>query len=172
MPSYDEIFEELKDIYLKVFGDVFGVEVGEPENWTEAELKIFEELEKVGTNEEYILSRTPERAFKEMPTGSALGYEFVKVKGGPLIRAYVLRKDDTIEKIMYTGTMQLAPPIALEEIEKELKDCKIDEKLISEKIVGVWERLNIMLGMGSSALVADVTMRAGKASYENPIKTA
>lgn len=170
-PSYEDACEEIKDVWLKVLKDIFGIEVGKPESWTADEMKIFEELDKSGTAEENVLARSPDIAFKEISTGTALGYDFVKVPGGPLIRAYVLRKGDIIEKIIHTATIHMHPPTAFEEIEKELKGCKIDKKSISAKVDEVWKRLNVVLGMGSSALVADVIMKAGKASYENPIRT-
>ncbi|MCX8176205.1 MAG: hypothetical protein N3E48_03105, partial [Candidatus Bathyarchaeota archaeon] len=164
-PSRDDVVKDWIDITLKVVKDVFNIEVEHGE-FTEEEVMYAEEFYKIFSSEENLFSRSAEKRFSSFPEGTSLGKYSVKVTGGPLIRAYVLRKGDNIEDIMFTGTMHMYPADALEELEKELKGCKIDETLIKNKVNELFVRKNVIIGMGSAELVAETVIKACKESYK------
>jgi len=105
------------------------------------------------------------KIFSEIPERTSLGKFFVKVIGGPLIRVYVLRRGNLIEDLMFTGTMHMYPADALEELEKELKGCKIDEALIRSKVEKFFARRSVSTGLGSPELIAEAIIKACKESY-------
>jgi lipoate-protein ligase A len=164
-PSRDELVNDWIDITLEVIKTVFGVEA-EPGEFIEEEIKYAEDIYKMFSSEEWIFAKSAEKKFGTIPEGTSLGKHSVKVAGGPLIRAYVLRRGDTIEDIMFTGTLHMSPPEALEDAENELKGCKIDENLIRTKVEEVFTNKNVIMGLGSPSLVSDTVIQACKESYK------
>jgi hypothetical protein len=162
LPDKDQILKEQMDMILEAWRRAFGpieYEIGE---YTEGEEREGEAIYRFFTSEENIFARSPEKKFAEIPEGTSLGKHSEKVIGGPLIRAYVLRRGDMIEDVMLSGTVHLAPAETFEEIEKELKGCKMDESIIRERVEAAWKRLNAALGMGSASLVAETIVKACK----------
>jgi lipoate-protein ligase A len=163
----DELVKEWIGMSNEAWKRAFGVEVeSEPAEFTEKEMQYVEEFYKIFSSEESLLSRSAEKRFETIPEGTALGKHSVKVTGGPLIRAYVLRRGDTIEDMMFTGTCHMTPTEALEDLEKELKGCKIDENLITTKVEELFAKKNVFIGLGSASLVSDTVIQACKESYK------
>jgi len=67
---------------------------------------------------------------------------------------------------MFTGTMHMYPADALEELEKELKGCRIDETIIRNKVNELFTRKSVSIGLGSAELVAETIIKACKESYK------
>jgi hypothetical protein len=60
----------------------------------------------------------------------------------------------------------MTPTEALEDLEKELKGCKIDENLITTKVEELFAKKNVFIGLGSASLVSDTVIQACKESYK------
>lgn len=160
-PTRDELVREWIEITNEVWGRAFGVEVeSEPAEFTEKELQYVKEFYQMFSAEENLLSRSAEKRFETIPKGTTLGKYSTKVTGGPLLRAYVLKRGNTIEDVMFTGTLHMTPTDALEELEKELKECKVDEKLIRSKVEELFTKKNVHIGLGSASLIADTVIKA------------
>jgi hypothetical protein len=164
-PSRDELVNDWIEITLETLKRAFNIET-EPGEVTVKEREYTEEYYKTASLEQFIFASSAEKRFKTIPEGSALGKYSSKVSGGPLLRAYVLRRGDTIEDIMFTGTLQMAPSEALEDLGKELKGCKIDENLIRTKTEELFAKENVDIALGSASFVSDTIIQACKESYK------
>lgn len=165
IPSKEEFEREATDIWLDVLKRTFGIEV-EHEEVTDWELERIEERWKKATDEDWVLSKSPDIRFAKTPEGTTLGKSFVKISGGPLIRAAVLRRGDEIEDILFSGTCHITPADALETLEERLKGTKIDDSLIRAKTEKLFKERNVNLGMGSALTVADAVIKACQESYK------
>jgi lipoate-protein ligase A len=170
LEQIDEIRQDWIEITLETFKKAFGVEVEEGE-WEDIEFQYVKEFTNTFHAEQHIFARSAEKKFEEIPEGTSLGKAFLKISGGPLIRAYVLREGDTIKDLMFTGTLQMAPGDSLEKLEQELIGLKIDEKAIREKVQwmfklgGMYEG-GVQIGMLEEPQLVDIIMQACKQSYE------
>jgi len=63
-----------------------------------------------------------------------LGRAEYKVKGGKLIRVQLTAKDKKIKKIKITGDFFLHPEEVIEDIERTLEGCILDERNLSSLI--------------------------------------
>jgi len=149
---------------LETFKKAFGVEVEEGE-WTDIELQYVKEFTSMFHSEQHIFARSAEKKFEEIPPGTSLGRAFLKISGGLLIRAYVLREGDTIKDMMFTGTMQMTPADALEKLEQELIGQKIDEGIIKKKVHEMFES-GTQIGMLEKPQLVDIILQACKFSFE------
>ncbi len=170
LEQIDEIRQDWIEITLETFKKAFGIEVEEGE-WEDIEFQYVKEFTNMFHAEQHIFARSAEKKFEEIPPGTNLGKAFLKISGGPLIRAYVLREGDTIKDLMFTGTLQMAPGDSLEKLEQELIGLKIDEKAIREKVQwmfklgGMYEG-GVQIGMLEEPQLVDIIMQACKQSYE------
>jgi lipoate-protein ligase A len=162
----DDYIKTFIDINLEAFEQAFGIKKSDLEEggFTEEELKLVKENYARMSAEDWVLAKTADYKFKEIPEGTNLGSHWVKVTGGPLIRCYIVRREDAIEDILFTGTMHMYPADTLEEIEKELKGSNIDNAQIRDKVNAVWKRLNVELGAGSPELVSEAVIKACEAA--------
>ncbi|MFB0559997.1 MAG: biotin/lipoate A/B protein ligase family protein [Candidatus Lokiarchaeia archaeon] len=160
----DRIKEDWKDIYLRTLKKAFNIEVEEGE-WTDIELQYVEEFKNQFHSEQWIFARSAEKKFEEIPPGTSLGKAFLKITGGPMVRAYVLREGDTIVDMMFTGTMHMIPSDALEKLEKELIGLKIEEVAIREKVHEMFSS-GAEIGLMGEDQLFNVVMEACKLSYE------
>jgi len=164
LDEIDRIRKDWIDISLKAIKKAFNIEVEEGE-WTDTELKYVEEFKKQFHSKEWIFARSAEKKFEEIPPETNLGRAFLKIPGGPLIRAYVLREDDTIRDMMFTGTMHMNPADGLEKLEQELIGVKIDENAIKAK-VSEWFSKGMEIGMLEQSQLVDIILEACKQSYK------
>ncbi|MHA1363275.1 MAG: hypothetical protein ACTSP1_12215 [Candidatus Freyarchaeota archaeon] len=164
LDEIDRIRQDWIEISLETFKKAFGVEVEEGE-WTDIELQYVKEFTSMFHSEQHIFARSAEKKFEEIPPDTSLGRAFLKISGGPLIRAYVLREGDTIKDMMFTGTMQMTPADALEKLEQELIGQKIDEGIIKKKVYEMFES-GTQIGMLEEPQLVDIILQACKFSYE------
>ncbi|MGQ9722473.1 MAG: lipoate--protein ligase family protein [Candidatus Jordarchaeum sp.] len=154
------------EMYLHTLKKAFNIEVEEGE-WADAEKQYVKEFTSQFGSESWIFARSAEKKFEEIPSGTSLGKAFLKITGGPMVRAYVLREGDIIKDMMFTGTMHMVPADALEKLEKELIGLKIDNKTIKEKVHGIFEG-GAEIGLMREEQLLSIILEACKLSYEEP----
>ncbi len=164
LDAIENIRENWVDIFKTTFKKAFNIEFEEGE-LTDIELKYIEEFKNMFQSEQHIFARSAEKKFEEIPSGTSLGRAFLKIPGGPLIRAYVLRENDTIKDIMFTGTMHMTPGDALEKLEQSLIGMKIDQNAINAK-VEEWSGTGVTIGMLEAPQLTGIINEAIKLSYE------
>ncbi len=164
LKELERIREDWIDIYLRTLKKAFNIEVEEGE-YTDIELQYVEEFKKQFHSEEWIFARSAEKKFEEIPPGTNLGKAFLKITGGPMVRAYVLREGDTIKDMMFTGTLHMVPGDALEKLEQELIGLKIDKSAIGGKVHAMFES-GVEIGLMGEEQLFNIIMEACKLSYE------
>ncbi|MFB0559625.1 MAG: hypothetical protein ACETWM_00135 [Candidatus Lokiarchaeia archaeon] len=160
----DRIREDWREISLNALKKAFNIEVEEGEI-TDIERQYVEEFMKQFHSEEWILARSAEKRYEEIPPGTNLGKAFLKVPGGPLIRSYVLREGNKIREIMFTGHIHMRPGDALEKLEQELSGLEINEAVIRAK-VEEWFNTGIDIAMLEQSQIVNIILEACKKSYE------
>ncbi|MEX2723525.1 MAG: hypothetical protein Q6367_006490 [Candidatus Freyarchaeota archaeon] len=172
LKEIDRIRQDWVEITLQTFKKAFGIEVEEGK-WEDFEFQYVKDFTKQFHSEQWIFARSAEKKFEEIPEGTHLGKAFLKISGGPLIRAYVLREGDTIKDMMFTGTMHMFPGDALEKLEKELIGLKVkDVAAIREKVNWMFRRggmypEGVQIGMLEESQLVDIIVQACKQSYES-----
>ncbi|MEM2454465.1 MAG: lipoate protein ligase C-terminal domain-containing protein [Candidatus Bathyarchaeia archaeon] len=84
-----------------------------------------------------------------------------KAEGGKLIKVQLGRKDDQITFIRITGDFFMHPEELIEELEKSLIGCVIDEKAITETIKRFIEEREVTLLGATPEDFAKCIVRAG-----------
>lgn len=149
--------QSLKEITLRTVEKNFGVTLN-PGELTEMELSFMEENRKRFLSLDWLLNRS-EKKFNQ-PTGEIKKGEAIhKVPGGPLIRITAWREKGIIRDILFTGSIHASPLNCLVNLEEELKDLKIDEGLIKEKIEKMFAQ-GAQLPMIKTSDLLDTLLRA------------
>ncbi len=131
LPSKPEA-QTLKEITLNTLEKFLGVKLL-PGQLTETELAYMEENRKKYLTSEWFFNRS-ENKFKSSSDASKKKEAVYKVPGGPLIRVAVMTEQGLIKEVLFTGSIHATPIDCLVTLEEELKDLKIEESLIREKV--------------------------------------
>ena len=91
-----------------------------------------------------------------------MGKAEYKVTGGKLIKVQLIAEGNIIEKIKVTGDFFLHPEEFIEEIEKALKGCMLDEQELAALIKGLMEKKDVTLLGATPEDFAKCIMMAGE----------
>lgn len=129
-------YEQIRDMLCSSFVRTFGIEL-RPGRLSEYEEELMREAREKYDNEAWLYNRS-ERKFGSKINTASKGEALYKVSGGPLLRVTVLRQDDTLEDVLFTGSIHAAPVDALIELEERLRRTPLGNNHIEEKIANFY----------------------------------
>ncbi len=91
-----------------------------------------------------------------------MGRAELKVEGGKMIKIQLTRKKDKIEEIRITGDFFLHPEDLIEELERMLMGCLLDERILTESIKNFIDKKSAILLGASPEDFAKCILMAGE----------
>jgi lipoate-protein ligase A len=153
---------EVKEVISKAMEDLFEVEFALGQ-LTEKEIGYDQEFIKKYDNDDWFFANTVRKRFGPIPEDVGFGEFVQKIPNGPLIRARVLRKEDKILDVSFTGWFQgLNLLDGAERIEEALKNSPFDEREILKRLHDVYRKLNLQIGNAFPKDFQFTLMEAGK----------
>ncbi|MEM3562409.1 MAG: hypothetical protein QXR19_04230 [Candidatus Jordarchaeaceae archaeon] len=135
---------EVRDLYNEAFAKMFGVEL-EPMDETEIESQVANKYTEKLTSEDWLLAKSEERRFGDIPSNVKRTMKAVKIPGGPLIRVVALKKGDKIHDILITGSIHCTPITLIEDMEKTLQGIDISESAVRARVEAAYKQGHVAI---------------------------
>jgi lipoate-protein ligase A len=153
-------FEEVWPLYLETIEKAYKVKLIEGE-LSAKEKEYSEGAKKQLMSDDWYYARAESRKFGTIPPDVKRAEFRVKAVSG-LIRAVTLTKEDIIQNISITGDFSASPITIIDEMEDALKGVKADEKVVREKIEGIFNKPGVSIPLATPDDFATAVMGAVK----------